>query len=164
MEAKMSSSQRFLSGKIESRDLILLHVVSSPNPQVLRARVERIYSARKGIDQKCLGKEIEFVRSPGNWGDVALEVGERALVFISIVSDKFYEDAWRGHMIVEEIKGKLFAIYQHKELWLCEEIPDIIKACSEQDTKRPYATAIQFEILENYLIDLIENTEFGSGD
>jgi hypothetical protein len=159
MEAKMSAGQRFLSGKVESRDLILLRVVGSPSPQVLRAKVERIYSARKGIDRKCLGKEIEFVRSPGNWGDVALEVGERALVFISGISDNLYEDAWRGHLIVEEVNGNLFAIYQHKELWLCEGVPEIIRACSSQDAKRPYATAIQFEALENYLIDLIEDID-----
>ena len=161
METKMSSSQRFLSRKVESHDLILLHVVSSPSPQVLRAKVERIYSVRRGIDLKCLEKEIEFVRSPGSWGDVALEVGERALVFISIVSDKYYEDAWRGHMIVEEKNGNLFAIYQHKELWLCEDVPEMIRACSEQDTKRPFATAIRFEVLEDYLIDLIASTDSG---
>jgi len=155
----MSAGQRFLSGKVESRDLILLSVVGSPNSQVLRAKVERIYSARKGIDREHLGKEIEFVRSPGNWGDVALQVGERALVFISRISDKFYEDAWRGHLVVEEIKGNLFAIYQHKELWLCEGVPEIIRAHSSQDAKRLYASAIQFGVLENYLIDLIEDVD-----
>jgi hypothetical protein len=159
MEAKMSAGQRFLSGKVESRDLILLRVVGSPSPQALRAKLERIYSARKGIDRKCLGKEIEFVRSPGNWGDVALQVGERALVFIFGVSYRFYEDAWRGHLIFEEINGNLFAICQHKELWLCEGVPEVIRTCSNQDAKRPYVTAIKFEVLEKYLIDLIEDID-----
>ncbi|MNM75531.1 hypothetical protein D3C81_873220 [compost metagenome] len=153
----MSPTRGFLAEKVENYDLVLLHVVSSPRPQVLRATVERIYSARNGIDQGYIGKEIEFVRSPGNWGDAALEVGERALVFISIVSDEFYEDAWRGHMIVEEIQGDLFAIYQHRELWLCEEVPEMIRACSQQDPKRPYATAIRLGMLEAYLIDLVES-------
>ncbi|KAB8053541.1 hypothetical protein GCN74_25270 [Janthinobacterium sp. FT14W] len=155
----MSPARGFLAEKVENHDLVLLHVVSSPRPQVLRATIQRIYSAKRGIDQRYIGKEIEFVRSPGNWGDVALEVGERALVFISMVSDRFYEDTWRGHMIIEEIQGDLFAIYQHRELWLCEEVPEAIRACSQQDPKRPYATAILFGILEAYLIELIENSQ-----
>ena len=158
----MNSSGSFLSSKVKSRDLLLLHVLSSPSPQRLRAKVERVYSTRKGVDQKCLGKEIEFVRSPGNWGDVALVVGERALVFISSISNTFYEDAWHGHLIVEEGERGLFAVFPQKELWLCEDVPEIIRACSSQDVKRSYATAIQFEILEKYLIALIEETDRGN--
>lgn len=151
--------QGFLADKVGNHDVVMVHVMSSPRPQVLRAKVGRIYSTGKGIDRSLLGAEIEFVRSPGNWGDVPLAVGDEALLFISKISNELYEDAWRGHMVVEEIGAERYAIFQHRELWLSEEVPPAIRESSRQDPKRPYATAISLGALEAYLLGLIEKTD-----
>ncbi|APC15421.1 hypothetical protein BLL42_06655 [Pseudomonas frederiksbergensis] len=155
----MSRELSFLFDKVARHDLVLVNVVDAPRPQILRAKVERIYTTGKGIDSASLGSEIEFVRSGGSWGDVALAVGDKALLFVKLISGKLYEDAWHGHMVVEEIEGDLYAIFQHKELWLSEDVPSSIRECSRQDPKRPYATAIRFDIMETYLLSLIEGIE-----
>lgn len=137
-------------------DLVLVQVTSAPRPQVLRAKIGRRYSTGKGIIYGFLNSEIEFVRSGGTWGDVALEVGEQALLFVASVSGKLYEDIWHGHMVVEDIEGSLYAIYPRKELWLSEDVPSLIRSASRQDPKRSYATAIRFDVMETYLLNLIE--------
>ena len=163
MDAKttMNRGLGFLSDKVATHDIVLVKVLCSPRPQVLRAKVARIYSAKKGMAANCLGSEIEFVQSPGHWGDVGLAVGDQALLFVRSISGQLYEDAWRGHMVVEEIEGNLYAIFQFKELWLNEDVPSSIRENSRQDPKRPYATAIRFDALESYLLGLIENAERG---
>lgn len=153
--ASVIKETKFLSAKVASHDLILVEVMCSPRSQVLRARVEHIYSARKGIDPQFLGTEIEFVRSPSNWGDVALMLGERALIFVASISGQLYEDPWHGHMIVEKIDGNTYASFPHPELWLNDKVPALIRACSRKDPKRPYATAIRFDAIEAYLSGLI---------
>src|SRR5450830_1267092 len=157
--SKMSEELSFLSDKVERYDFVLVRVVGAPRPQVLRAEVERIYTSRKGIDDTSLGSEIEFVRSGGTWGDVALIVGDRAILFVKSISGELYEDAWRGHMVVEDIEGAPYAIFHHKELWLGEGVPSSIRAHSRQDPKRSYATAIRFDVMEAYLLSLIEKIE-----
>ncbi|MCW7536927.1 hypothetical protein OOT46_03550 [Aquabacterium sp. A7-Y] len=92
---------------------------------------------------------------------MVLRAGERALLFISALSDELYEDPWRGHMVVEQIDGDLYAIFQHEELWLRDDVPDAIRASARQDPKRPYASAIRLEAMEAYLLDLIEKIDQG---
>jgi hypothetical protein len=153
---EMNKQLDFLLDKVLKHDLVLAQVTSAPRPQVLRAKIERIYSTGKGIVYGFLNSEVEFVRSGGTWGDVALKVGEQALLFVASVSGKLYEDVWHGHMVVEDIEGSLYAIYPRKELWLSEDIPTLIRVASRQDPKRSYATAIRFDVMEEYLISLIE--------
>ena len=155
----MSEELGLLFDKVERYDLVFVEIVDAPRPQVLRAKVERIYTSRKGIDDASLGSEIEFVRSGGTWGDVVLIVGDRAILFVKSISGELYEDAWRGHMVVEDIEGAPYAIFHHKELWLGEGVPSSIRAHSRQDPKRSYATAIRFDVMEAYLLSLIEKIE-----
>lgn len=157
----MSGTGAFLSAKVASYDLIMVKVIDSPRPQSFRARVERIYTARKGIEAQWLGTEIEFVGCPPNWGQVPLAAGDVALLFVKMTSGRLYEDTWRGHMVVEEIDGELYAIFQHKELWLSSGVPSLLRDCSRQDPRRSYATAIRFDAMEAYLLALIEQTGDG---
>lgn len=151
----MKICKPFLSEKVAQYDLVLLRVLGEPASQVLQAKVEKVYSARKGITNELCGNVIEFVRAPGNWGDIPMQIGDRALVFMSAVSGKLYQDPWRGHLLLEDIDDDLFAIYQYKELWLSEEIPEEIMVRTQQDPRRPYASAILFNTLESYLQALI---------
>jgi|GEM_PF-1276672 len=161
MEAEMKGEYVFLSDKSATYDLVMIQVVSSPRPQVLRAKLERIYSARKGIDFGCLGAEIEFIHSPANWGSVVLEVGEKAFLFVSLISGKLYEAPWHGHMVVEAVDGTMYAIFPSRELWLSEQVPEKIRVNSRQDPKRSYATMVRFDVMEAYLQSLIENEVLG---
>ncbi|MGO4502608.1 MULTISPECIES: hypothetical protein [unclassified Dyella] len=148
-----------MSDKVETCDLVMVKVVGAPKPQTFRAKVQRIYAARKGIQVTDLGAEIEFVGSPNHWGQVALALGDEALLFVRSVSGRLYEDSWHGHMVLERIDGILYAIYQKRELWLGESVPASIKSCARQDPERPYATAICFDALEDYLTSLITKTD-----
>jgi hypothetical protein len=138
--------------------LVLIRVLDSPRPQSFRALVERIYSARRGIDSACLGKEIEFVGAGGAWGQETLVVGDRALLFVRSTrgSGRLYEDSWKGHMVVEEIDGKAYAIIQFPTLWVHEDLPALVRKYSREAPGRPYWTAIRLDVLEGYLIDLNE--------
>lgn len=151
----------FWSDKLVANDLVLVKVVCAPRPQVLRAKVERVYSTGKGVETTFLGSEIEFVGGGGAWGNEQLAVGDRALVFVCAIGDRLYEPSWHGHMVVEEIDGDLYAIYQSKELWRLESVPLVLRECSRQDPKRPYASAIRFGVMESYLLSSIAKVDNG---
>lgn len=147
----------FLFDKIAKYDLVVARVIESLGSQMLRAELEHIYSASHGMGNYEIGTEFEFVRSPGHWGDVPLKIGDRAFLFVGFVSGHLYEDAWRGHMVIEKIDGEPHAIFQFKELWLSQDVPSLIRENSRQDPKRPYASAIRFDVIESYLRGLIGN-------
>jgi hypothetical protein len=153
---EMNKQPDFLLDKVLRHDLVLVHVTGAPRPQVLRAKIGRIYSTGEGVVRSFLNSEVEFIRSGGTWGDVALKVDEQALLFVKSISGKLYEDPWHGHMIVEDIEGDLYAIYPRKELWLSDDVPTLIRESSRQDPKRSYATAIHFDVMEEYLLGLVE--------
>ncbi|KPC53168.1 hypothetical protein [Amantichitinum ursilacus] len=151
------SKSSFLADKIAEYDVVMVTTKSSPRAQVLRAKVERTYSALRWIEGLSASDEIEFVHSPGRFGDPILKTGERAIVFIVGISDRLYEESWRGHMLVEKIGTEQYAIYPHRELWLSQDIPQVIRENAIQDPTRPYASAIKLDVMENYLMQLIEN-------
>lgn len=64
-------------------------------------------------------------------------------------------------MVLEEIEGGSYAIFQHPELWLSADVPEVLRRCSRQDPKRPDSTAIRFEAMEAYLIALIDEVKRG---
>lgn len=158
----MTGVKRFLWDKVADYDLVMVEVLGEPAPQTFRARVRRIYSARKGVNAASLGAEIEFVGCPPHWGQVELKVGETALVFLgNSSSGRLYEHPWRGHLVVEQIDGGAYAIYLHKALWLADSVPPSLSACMRQDPKRPNASAVQLDALEAYLTGLIEQVDSG---
>lgn len=152
----MKDENMFLLDKTRNHDVIIIRILRSLGNQLLVGSVEDIYSARKGIKWSDLGSEIEFICSPGTWGDVALVVGDRAILFVSLISGKLYEDAWRGHMLIEEIEKDNYVIFPHRELWLNEDVPAEIRAGAREDPRRPYATAIRFDAMDSYLRNLLE--------
>ncbi|NBD11799.1 MULTISPECIES: hypothetical protein [Corallococcus] len=99
------SGARFLEDKVARHGVVQVRAVSAPRPQSLCARIEKIYVARNGIDPSCLGGEFEFVQAPSVWGNTALGVGERAVLFVSEIAGRLYEAPWRGHLVIEHIEG-----------------------------------------------------------
>lgn len=152
----MKIDNSFLEDKVAMYDLVLVEVVGNPKPQVLEAKVNQIYSSRKGIKADFLNSKIEFIHSPENWGSVALKVGQRALLFVSDIAGKLYEGGWQSHMVIDEIEGDLYAIYNHPKLWVHSDVPKMIKDGARQDPKNSNATAIPFASIESYLKNLIK--------
>ncbi|WP_397458933.1 hypothetical protein AB3464_03155 [Pseudomonas asplenii] len=153
----MTELSDFLFDKILAYDLVLVDVTEAPEPQVLRARVRRVYSSGKGIDSNFLDLEIEFVQAGRAWGNMILDVGDHAFLFVRrLASGLLHENFWHGHMIVEEIEGDLYAIFQHKEMWLNKNIPPLLRENSRPDPKRSHTTAVRFDVVESYLLSLIE--------
>jgi len=144
---------------VKTDDLVLVRVISKPAPQTYRAFVEKIYRARHGIKIDFLGKEIEFIGSCGSWGDVPLAVGERAIVFMSEIFEKLYEHSYHGHILLEEINGELYGIEFIRKMWLNKSTPSVLRESARQDPKRPYCSAVRFDVLEGYLVDLIKKVE-----
>ncbi|GLU34489.1 hypothetical protein WKR88_20555 [Trinickia caryophylli] len=158
----MSGTKHFLSDKVSNCDPVMVEILGAPRPQCFRARVTRIYAARKGVDAASLGSEIEFVGSPAHWGQSPLAVGNTALVFLKSVSGKLYEEAWHGHLFVEPIDGTTYAIFQQRELWSSTDVPASLRDCARQDPKRPNASAVRLDAVEAYLQALIAQTDRGA--
>jgi hypothetical protein len=140
--------------KVCRSDLVLVDVVSSPKKQLLSAKVSRVYSTGFGVVPGMLGAEVEFMTSPG-WGNPELNVGDRAIVFLRKHSGGFWQDNWWGHFLLEEIDGGRYGVFEVENLWLQENIPSEVRACTVQDPKRAWASAIRFDVLEEYLEALV---------
>ncbi len=150
-----------LAKKLVSHDLVIVLVTGSPRPHVFRANVERIYTCRKGITPENLGSEIEFFSGPMSWGNVPLQVGERALLFVRNLSGMLNEYPWRGHMVLEEIGGELCALLQFPELWLQEDLPMAVRQAARPRPSKSNWSIVRFDVLEAYLKELIEVAEHG---
>jgi hypothetical protein len=152
----MKQALGIFSYSLADHDLVRVKIVGAPSRQIFRAMVERVYSTGKGAKVSFAHTEIEFVGGGGAWGNEELAVGERALVFLNAISGRLYEKSWRGHMVLEEIDGEGYAIFQAKEIWLNAGFPVVLRKLARQDPRRAYGSAIRFDVLESYLVDLIE--------
>lgn len=152
----MSEEGPFLITKVTDYDTVLLDVKSEPEPQSLRAKLLKVYSSGKCLGGAHPGDEIEFVHGPSTWGNTAMQVGERAIVFLRPISGRLYENSWRGHMLIEDISGVPHAIFPHLKV---STDPASFASRAVQDPKRPHARAIPLAELETYLLDLIAKVE-----
>ena len=84
-------------------------------------------------------------------GNVPLQIGERALLFVHQVAGVFNEYPWRGHMVLEEIDGESYAWVQMPELWLRDDLPEAVKAAAGPHPTRRNASIVRFSVLERYL-------------
>ena len=155
----MSMGRQFLSEKLASHDLVIVLITGAPRPHVFRANVERIYTCRKGITPEHLGSEIEFYSGPASWGNVPLRVGERALLFVRNLSGILNEYPWRGHMVLEETDGELYASLQFPEVWLREDVPTSVRQAARPHPAKGNWSIVRFDTLEEYLRELIEAAE-----
>lgn len=150
----------FLAQQAKFNALLLLNTITFLGQQKYKAQIEKIYSTNKLTKKVTVGETIEFIGCPAPaWGREALETGDRAFMFISTHYDVFYEHSWCGHLILEEEEGTLYAKFQQSELWLKDYIPAIIRENARQDPRRSYSTAIKFDVIEHYLMDLVSNKQ-----
>ena len=150
-----AEKKEFLLYHILNYDVMLARITGEPAPQHLRAKVEKIYLARKGLKYSMLGKEIEFVGAPPSWGFMPLKTGDRGIVFVGKTQGSLYEDFCLGHMWIEEIEGEAYASFRVEKMWERSDLSDEFSRQARPDPKRSYASAVPFKIVENYLIELI---------
>ena len=162
MNSVMSVTKPFLAEKVIGQAVLLLAITDAPRAQVLVGRVEKLYSMGGVFSASPVGTDIEFVRSPGHWGDVPLEPKQRAIVFLTKASGRLYEVPWRGHLLLEQIEGVEHAIVQVPELWLIKEVPPALRELARPDPKRGYASAVRFDVMQAYLEELIAHADEGS--
>lgn len=147
----MSNNEKFLAVKAAANDAVLLRILEETKPQQLRAKILAIYTARKGIAPKMLEREIEFVHASSAWGNKPLRPGQTALVFLSEISGRLYEDSWNGHLPVDDIDGVQYASYRFPQLWLSENLPDCLRAHTRADPQRPQCSMIRLPELAEYI-------------
>lgn len=147
----MSDKEKFLAAKAAANDAVLLYVLEETRPQHLRAKVLAVYTARKGVTQKMLDREIEFVHASSAWGNKPLRPGETALVFLSEISGRLYEDSWNGHLLVDDIDDEQYASYRFPQLWLSENLPASLRPHTRGDPQRPQCSAIRLPELAEYI-------------
>ena len=152
----METPKPLFSVAANMHDLVIVSVIDSPSPHLLRAKVERIYSCRRGITPDHLGATIEFYRGPTTWGNIGLEPGDRALLFVGKRSDVFNEYPWRGHMWLEDLDSEPCATVKIEELWLRDDLPESVKAASRPHPTKRNHSVIRFVEWEAYLKTLIE--------
>jgi hypothetical protein len=153
------ASPAFLHDKVATHGVVRLHVLAAPAPQTLRAELAHVYRETPGLQGLAPGSQIEFVSSPGHWGSAVLRPGDDAVVFLRRIAGKLYQDPWRGHLFVEDIDGVPHAVFQHRELWLSEDLPAALRAAARQDPRRAYASAIRLDAFETYLRSLIQRRD-----
>ncbi|MEV7117337.1 hypothetical protein [Kitasatospora griseola] len=146
----------FLQEKVERNDLIRVAVTGSPAGQQFTAIVEEVYSAR--VFRAEAGSEIRFVGKPPHWGQRPLVVGRRALLFVSRISGRWYEDAWEGDLPIEEIDGSEYALHRvaHERVLAFDGLPDALRAGSRPHPTLPITTCFELAALERHLTGLIE--------
>ncbi|KQV17536.1 MULTISPECIES: WD40 repeat domain-containing protein [unclassified Kitasatospora] len=145
----------FLREKVERYDLIRVRITAAPGSQLFRAVVQEVYSAR--VFDVGLGEEFEFTGKPGGWGQSSLSLGEHALLFLTRSSGRWYEDTWNGDLPLEEIDGRVWALYRspHETVLATESIPADLRAASRPHPVRPHLTCFDLPLLESYLRQLV---------
>lgn len=159
----MSAQKSLFSVQVQSHDLVFVSVLESSRPCVYRAKVEHVYSCRHGITQGDLGSELEFHCGPMTWGNTALQVGERGLLFVKKRSGIFNEYPWHGHMVWEKIDDEPYLSVHCSELWLRDDVPASVKAASRQHPNKRNHSLVRFDVLEAYLNELIKDVECDCG-
>lgn len=146
----------FLQAKVEGNALIRVVITASPAPQQFTAVVEEVYSKR--VFRARVGSQIQFVGKPTAWGQRSLAVGQRALLFISRISGRWYEDAWEGDLPIEEIDGAEYALYRvaHEKVLAFDGLPDSLKAGCRPHPTLPITTCFELAALESHVNDLID--------
>lgn len=156
-----------LREKLRRCDALVL-VARKTGPQQYTGEVERVYSRRFQGPNPYDGS-FSFVGTPDHWGSKTLDDGERALVFVSYLSNsqRYYQLHWRGHFSLCDIAGTLHAVAHWRLLdegdrgrWGPDYLRD---SAFLADAAKPWQVALPFNLLERHLLEEIEQIEHVDG-
>lgn len=144
----------FLADRIVQRDACLIQVIDQMGEQTVRARVDKVYTDGKATSTVMHDGQIEFVHAPDTWGNPPLQPGERAIVFVGPIMGRLYEAPWHGHLLIEQIDGTPVAVFPVENLSQDPDLPTHISSATTVHPTRPTQSAIRFDMLEHYLVEL----------
>lgn len=129
----------------------VLMTIRQVSGQTIVGAVERVYATR--FSKVGYPKTMSFVGSMGSWGNVTLQQGERALVFVCYQEPRFYQCHWHGHLSVETINGAPHAIANWDLLSAARWGPDALyEAAFLVDPRSPMKVAMPYALLEQHLL------------
>lgn len=140
-----------LRKKVATNDVLDL-TVENLGSQKYRAVVNRVLSNRFCALPPSV-RTLEFVGTPGNWGNPTLQDGQRALVFIRPINGRYYEDCWYSHLSLEVVDGRLLAIaawhlnksgFSFGPKYLRESVVT-------PDPAKPWRTGFPLELIERHI-------------
>ena len=140
-----------LRTKVASHDVLDL-TVQDLGSQRYRAVVNRVLSNRICRFPPEM-TEVVFVGTPGHWGNPTLGDGQRALVFLRRIGDRYYEDHWHGHLDVEVFEDRLVAV----AAWHLDKSglafgPEYLrKSAFTPDKSLPWRTAFPMGLIERHI-------------
>ncbi|MGX4733643.1 hypothetical protein ACI1MP_07540 [Kitasatospora griseola] len=85
-------------------------------------------------------------------------MGRRALLFVSRISGRWYEDAGEGDLPIEEIDGSECALHRvaHERVLAFGGLPDALRAGRRPHHTLPTGTCFEPAGLERHLTGLVE--------
>ncbi|MDD2468368.1 MAG: hypothetical protein PHI97_30680 [Desulfobulbus sp.] len=149
----------FLRETICKNDALLLTVEEIQGQEIL-GKIEKIYSTRFEGPIKYSTGNIRFVGSAGNWGDVTLQLGEQALVFIEYIphSERYYQCYHHGHLSVVEVQGIQHAVANWDILSYGPWEPNFLyESAFLLDPAVLWKVAMPYHLIEKYLQDELCN-------
>ncbi|WP_437984114.1 hypothetical protein [Sorangium sp. So ce117] len=138
--------------KIRQYDALLMRVQVC-GAQQYTGFVEKVFSRRFEGPKRYGDGLLEFVGSPGHWGQVTLKDGERAIVFVRYLthSDRYYQDHWRGHLTIVEggdIAVANWPLLKEGGVWE----PEYLRSAARLlEPSNPGKVALPYKLLEQHL-------------
>jgi hypothetical protein len=157
-----------LRRRLHDADALLMRVRLA-GAQSFTCNAEKIYSRRFEGAVPYTTEDFLLSGASPAWGNVTLEDGERALVFVSRFKneERYYQQLWRGHFTVKAINGQPHAIANwhlllEKECGLWQ--PEYLRRSAFlPDASKPSQVAMPYSLLERHLLEELALVDSGHG-
>jgi hypothetical protein len=157
-----------LRAHLEAHDPLLLDVRKT-GPQQYCGTIRRVYARRFAGGDGYAGPTIDFVGGTGAWGNRTLVDGERALVFVTRLRGRCYQEHWNGHLSIQDLGGTPCVIAPASLLgdgasgWWG---PAELRAAAFRVPDSANQVALPFALVEQHLLAELESlgNPGGSGD
>jgi pimeloyl-[acyl-carrier protein] methyl ester esterase len=144
----------FIGERLALHDAVLMSVLQVDG-QTIVGQVERVSSRRFEGPTPYDAGPLTFIGAAGSWGNVCLQAGERALVFLAFLphAGRVYQGHWRAHFSMAEIDGNAVAI-AHWDLTApnADHADPLHAAAFLPDPARPARVAIPWRVVEDQLV------------
>ncbi len=86
--------------KLLQYDLVRARVLKDFRNQQYDVEIGEVLCAKHCLTPSDRSRKIRLVGTPGSWGSRTLCKGEDVFLFLTTIHGCFYQDSWRGHLIV----------------------------------------------------------------
>ncbi|MBK8804030.1 MAG: hypothetical protein IPN71_18635 [Fibrobacteres bacterium] len=148
--------KEFIRKKLKNSDLVILNKIVSLGSQIFRGELEWIYSSAHSNGPLVQGESIDFVGTPGHWGNPTLDPYSRALVFIGYIhhSEKLYQDSWTSFLPILSVDGVDYSLIP----WRVEgdsPVPEDKRVHSPAALHvKPWMTVFKYEYIDQLIKEI----------